>query len=85
MTQHDDWICVGGNSWRMGAILRALVSACLDRLRTLVPSRLVTQRWIRYRIELVNTPPPPPDVQLERVSDGLMLSLSSTPTASRTS
>jgi hypothetical protein len=70
----DDWLCVGRACYR--APLARRVAAAGTRLaRAALPRRVGAQRWIRYHIDLSDTPPAPPDVHLTRVTDDIIRSI----------
>ncbi len=67
----DDWLCVGRACYR--APLARRVAAAGTRLaRAALPGRVGAHRWIRYHVDLSNTPPAPPDVHLTPVTDDII-------------
>ena len=71
LVEPDDWVCVRGGHWR-AALVRRAAAAGLRSVRAALPSRTRVQRWIRYRIDLANTPPAPPGVALPLMTDEII-------------
>src|SRR2546430_9777275 len=68
-----NWVYVGRSGVQAGALLRTCVTASVRLARTVLPQRVLAQRWIRYRIDLTGPlPPVAPDVRLTRVTDDLI-------------
>ena len=64
----DDWLCYGRRCWRTpGVVLGA--SIFQRSLGAILPARIVTQRWVRYRIRLESLDVPPSDLRLTPVTD----------------
>ena len=52
--------------------------------RAAFPRHVLRQRWIRYRIDLADTPPAPPHVRLTRVTDPIIGALRQRPDRAET-
>jgi len=59
-------------------------TAVLRLARAAFPRHVLRQRWIRYEIDLADTPPPPPHVRLTRVTDPIIGELRQRPDRAET-
>lgn len=73
MTYHTtEWLCFGRTFCPAPAPVRVAATGVLRLARAAFPRRVLRQRWIRYRIDLADTPQPPADVRLTRVTDPII-------------
>src|SRR2546430_16865174 len=70
---------------RPPAPLGTAVTASLQLARAPFPRRVLRQRWIRYQIDLADTPAAPPHVRLTRVTDPIIGALRQRPDRAETS
>ena len=84
---HDtsEWLCFGRACCRARAPVRVAATGLLRLARAAFPRHVLRQRWIRYRIDLAGTPPPPPHVRLTRVTDPIIGALRQRPDRAETS
>jgi hypothetical protein len=64
-----DWMVIGRTCWPAPAPLQACLTGPLALARAAWPRQVQRRRWIRYRIELADTPSAPPSRQLVRITD----------------
>ena len=67
-----EWLCFGGASCPAPAPVRLAATGVLRLVRAAFPRRVLRQRWIRYRIDVADAPPPAPHVRLTRVTDPII-------------
>src|SRR5207248_209446 len=85
MTQDlREWLCFGRACCRARLPLRVGATAVLRLARAAFPRHVLRQRWIRYEIDLADTPPPPPHVRLTRVTDPIIGELRQRPDRAET-
>ena len=85
MTQDlREWLCLGRVCCRARLPLRVGATAVLRLARAAFPRHVLRQRWIRYEIDLADTPPPPPHVRLTRVTDPIIGELRQRPDRAET-
>jgi hypothetical protein len=60
------------------------VTSLLRLAHAAFPRQVLAQRWIRYQIDLADTPPPPPHVRLTRVTDAIIGELRQRPDRAET-
>ena len=85
MTQDlREWLCLGRACCRARLPLRVGATAVLRLARAAFPRHVLRQRWIRYEIDLADTPPPPPHVRLTRVTDPIIGELRQRPDRAET-
>src|SRR5256886_15986505 len=81
----SDWLCLARACLRTPAPLCTAVTASLQLARAAFPRRVLRQRWIRYQIDLADTPAAPPHVRLTRVTDPIIGALRQRPDRAETS
>jgi len=81
----SDWLCLARACWQAPAPVCAAVTASLQLARAAFPRRVQRQRWIRYQIDLADTPPAPPHVRLTLVTDPIIGALRQRPDRAETS
>src|SRR5690242_10316222 len=86
MKNHDstEWLCFNRVFCPAPAPVRLAATGMLRLVRTAFPRRVLRQRWIRYRIDLADTPRPPPHVRLTRVTDAIIAALRERPDRAET-
>jgi hypothetical protein len=70
-----DWLGLGPYCWEATPFLLAGVTTCLGVVSTAFSERVLTERWIRYRIDLADDLPASPDVHLTPVTDEIIRAL----------
>ena len=75
----SEWLCVGQYCCRAPLLFRGTVTTCVHLARMAVPERIRIHRWIRYWIDLADTPPVPVDVRLSPVTDDVIRTLRAHP------
>lgn len=71
LAEPDEWLCVGRSCWR-ASLARRAVGAALELARAALPARTRAQRWVRYYVDLADTPPAPPGAQLVLMTDEII-------------
>src|SRR2546430_16145529 len=71
---HDtsEWLSFGRACCRARAPVRLAVTGLLRLARAAFPPQGLRPRWIRYRIDLADTPPPPPHGRLAPPTDAIL-------------
>ncbi|HEX7937396.1 MAG TPA: GNAT family N-acetyltransferase [Gemmatimonadaceae bacterium] len=72
---HDEWIWIGGAHVRVPPAVCRLALAMCGLASSAAPGRAQRERWVRYHVPLADTPEPPPDVQLEPLTDAIVARL----------
>ncbi|MGH7229404.1 MAG: GNAT family N-acetyltransferase [Nitrospiraceae bacterium] len=78
LSERIDWVCVPRRCWEGPSVGCTVVARLLDAMSHLT-SRVTASRWVRYRIDLGATAPPPPDVHLTPVTDTVRARLQAHP------
>ncbi len=78
-----EWLSVGTTCRPAAPRTLAAAAGALRSLQALVPGRITRQRWVRYRIDLAHTAPPPPDVRLARLTPEIVAQLRCHPDAAQ--
>src|SRR5438094_8241443 len=67
-----EWLGLGPYCWEATPFFFAGVTTCLGVIGAAFSERVLTQRWIRYRIELADDLPGSPGVHLTPVTDAII-------------
>lgn len=70
-----EWLCVGRYCSRARPLVRTSATSFFALARAVFAGRVLTERWIRYAIDLTDTPPVPPGVHLTPVTDDVIRAL----------
>jgi GNAT superfamily N-acetyltransferase len=70
-----EWLGLGPYCWEATPFFLAGVTTCLGAIGTSFSERLISQRWIRYRIDLADDLPDSSDVHLTPVTDDIIRTL----------